>query len=193
MIEIKISPLLLIEQEWRHRFVRESSRLINWISDLEIPICMVPPVLKQDRAFLLRDLGPRGKVKNALLQAGSSQERKQYNWERPIVLPSFHFSHTSAHSVAKSCLTLATPWTVACQVPLSMCFPMQEYWSGSSFPSLGDLPNPGIKPMSPELQADSLLLSHLGKSSLTWGMCKRTERCHNCVWGTISLCHPGME
>ena len=49
---------------------------------------------------------------------------------------------------------------IACQAPLSMEFPRQEYWSGLSFPSLGDLPHPEIQPMYPALQADSLLLSH---------------------------------
>ena len=62
--------------------------------------------------------------------------------------------------VAKSCLTLATPWTVAHQAPLSVGFPRQEYWSGLPLPSLGDL-DPGIEPESPAL-ADSLPLSHLG-------------------------------
>ena len=51
--------------------------------------------------------------------------------------------------IAKSCLTLATPWTVARQAPLSMGFPKQEYWSGLPFPSPGDLLNPGIEPRSP--------------------------------------------
>ena len=51
----------------------------------------------------------------------------------------------------------ATPWTIACQGPLSVGFPRQEYWSRLPFPSPGDLPNPGIKPGSPALQADSLL------------------------------------
>ena len=46
--------------------------------------------------------------------------------------------------VAKSCPTLATPWTVACQAPLSMGFSRQEYWSGLSFPSPGDLPDPEL-------------------------------------------------
>ena len=41
----------------------------------------------------------------------------------------------------------ATPWTVACQAPLSMEFSRQEYWSGWPFPSPGNLPNPGIKPL----------------------------------------------
>ena len=58
--------------------------------------------------------------------------------------------------VAKSCPTLVTPWTAASQVPLSMGFSRQEYWSGLSFPSPGDLPDPGIEPESPALQADSL-------------------------------------
>ena len=43
---------------------------------------------------------------------------------------------------------LQTPWTVACQTPLSLEFPRQEYWSGLPFPTPGDLPNPGIKTMS---------------------------------------------
>ena len=58
--------------------------------------------------------------------------------------------------VSKSCPILATLWTVACQAPLSMGFSRQEYWSGLPFPSPGDLPNPGIEPGFPALQADSL-------------------------------------
>ena len=49
-----------------------------------------------------------------------------------------------------------TPWTVAHQAPLSMGSPRHEYWSGSPFPSPGDLPKPGIGPRSPTLQVDSL-------------------------------------
>ena len=58
--------------------------------------------------------------------------------------------------VAKLCPTLAIPWTIAHQAPLSMGFSRQEYWSGLPFPSPGDLPNPGIEPGSPALQADDL-------------------------------------
>ena len=50
--------------------------------------------------------------------------------------------------VAKSCLTLVIPWVVTCQAPLSMKFFQQEYWSGLSFPSLEDHPDPEIKPES---------------------------------------------
>ena len=50
----------------------------------------------------------------------------------------------------------ATPWTVAHQAPPSMGFSRKEYWSGVPFPSPGDLPDSGIKPRSPALQADAL-------------------------------------
>ena len=56
-----------------------------------------------------------------------------------------------------------TPWFVAWQAPLSLEFSRQEYWSGLSFPSLGDLLDLGIEPVSPALQKDSLLLSHQEK------------------------------
>ena len=49
-----------------------------------------------------------------------------------------------------------TPWTIACQAPLSIDFSRQDYWSGLPFPSPGDLPDPGIKHTSPALQVDSL-------------------------------------
>ena len=57
----------------------------------------------------------------------------------------------SESEVTQSCPTLCNPWTVAHQVPLSMGFPKQEYWSGLPFPSPGDLHTPGMKPASPAL------------------------------------------
>ena len=57
----------------------------------------------------------------------------------------------------------ATPWTVAYQVPPSMGFSRQECWSGLPFPSPGDLPDPGIEPVSPALQADALPSEPPGK------------------------------
>ena len=56
-----------------------------------------------------------------------------------------------------------TQWTVAYQAPLSKGFSRQEYWSGLPFPSLGDLPDPGIEPRSPTLQADALTSEPPGK------------------------------
>ena len=57
-----------------------------------------------------------------------------------------------------------TPRTVAHQAPLPMEFSRQEYWSGLPFPSPEDLPNSGIEPWSPALQADSLPFEPAGKS-----------------------------
>ena len=57
----------------------------------------------------------------------------------------------------------ATPWTIACQAPLSIGFSRQEYWSGLPFPSPGDLPELGIELRSPALQADSLPSEPSGK------------------------------
>ena len=62
-----------------------------------------------------------------------------------------------------------TLWTVACQGSLSMEFSRQEYWSGLPFPSPGDLPDSGIKPVFAALQMDSLLLSHQEAPSTVYG------------------------
>ena len=65
-----------------------------------------------------------------------------------------------------SCVQLsATPQTVARQVPLSMEFPRQEYWSGLLVPSPWDLPSPGIEPMSLE---SPTLAGRFFTTSATW-------------------------
>ena len=86
-----------------------------------------------------------------------------YKWSHlcPSVGSIYIFTYTSMHSaiVANMILPIvlshaqffATPWITACQAPLSIKFSRQEYWSGLPFPSPGDLPNPGIKPMLPVL------------------------------------------
>ena len=74
-----------------------------------------------------------------------------------MVMPILLFFSCSAVSDS-----FVTPWTVDCQAPLTMGFPRQKYWSGLPYPSSGDLPDPGIKPISPASQEDSLLLSHQG-------------------------------
>ena len=69
-----------------------------------------------------------------------------------------------------SCVRLfVNPWIVAYQAPLSMGFSQQEYWSVLLCPPPGDLPDPGMEPMSPAspaLQVGSLLLSHQGSQKL---------------------------
>ena len=72
-------------------------------------------------------------------------------------------SSATLSEVAQSCLTLCNPQIAAHQAPLSMGFSRQGYWSGLSFPPPGDLPDPGIEPESPALQADSLPAELSGK------------------------------
>ena len=65
--------------------------------------------------------------------------------------------------VAQSCSTLCDPMNCSPQAPLSMKFSRQEYWSGLPFPYPGNLPDPGIEPESPALQADFLPSEPPGK------------------------------
>ena len=88
----------------------------------------------------------------------------------------------------------ATPWTVAHQAPLSMGFSRQEYWSGLPFPSPGDLPNTGIEPGSPEMQADSLPSKPLGEVlNFFFGAhpaVRQTCLCFNSSWSEQSRGFP---
>ena len=82
------------------------------------------------------------------------------------------FSSSSLNMISLACMhacsvtsivsNSATLWTVTCQAPLAVGFSRQEYWSGLPCPPPRDLPNSGIEPGSPALQADALLLSHWG-------------------------------
>ena len=72
-------------------------------------------------------------------------------------------------------------WTVVHQAPLSMEFSRQEYWSGLSFPSPGDLPDPGIEHGSHILQADSLLSEPLGGPSLILNFCSLIVSRFGCI------------
>ena len=82
------------------------------------------------------------------------------------VIKFFLSYHPCDGLVTKLCPTLATPWTVSCQAPLSMRIPRQEQWNGLPFPFPRYLPTPGIEPESPAWQADSLLLHYLGSPYL---------------------------
>ena len=85
-------------------------------------------------------------------------QRVRHDWATELNQMKLHIFYVLVDGlVTRSYSTLATPWTVTCQAPLSMVFSRQEYWSRLSFPSPGDLPNLGIEPTSPALQADSLL------------------------------------
>ena len=76
-----------------------------------------------------------------------------------------------------------TPWTVAYQAPPSTGLSRQEYWSGLPFPSPGDLPDPGIEPRSPALEADALTSEPPGKTIPKKGNGKKKFKLlHNCTF-----------
>ena len=79
------------------------------------------------------------------------------HWSKCLCYVLSHFSHVQL---------VVTPWTVTRQAPLSVELYRQEYWRGLLFPSPGDLPDPGIKPGSPALQAEVLPFELLGKNFL---------------------------
>ena len=66
------------------------------------------------------------------------------------------------HAQSLQLCLFATLWTVAQQAPLFMAFSKQQYWSGLPCPPPGDLPDPGLKPVSPALHVESLPLFHQG-------------------------------
>ena len=95
-----------------------------------------------------------------LKQLGCSPKRASYNHKTfahktfPVILSCVFtsaFKKQMEVCVLSHVQHFATPWTVAHQVPLSIGFPRQEYWSGLPFPPPGHLPAPGIKPASPAL------------------------------------------
>ena len=129
------------------------------------------------------------KLKAFLLKSGKRQERLLSPLLFNIIGSPCHSSHTrkinkrlpywkgrceivitcKLHGILYVCVcqsvmsVFVTSWAVACQAPLSMEFSRQQYWSGLPFPSLGDLPDLGIEPRSPALQADSLPSEPPGK------------------------------
>ena len=102
---------------------------------------------------------------NECLLGSLSQQRSLWESSSSYNLDtSFNHSHRKKKVKSLSCVWFfATPWTVAYQAPPSLGFSRQEYWSGLPLPSPGDLPDPGIEPGSPALQADSLPSEPPGK------------------------------
>ena len=75
-----------------------------------------------------------------------------------------------------------------CQAPLSMGFSRREYWSGLPFPSPGDLPDPGIKPKSPALKADSLPAEPLQGSPEPVSIQQKSDNLGCLTRGEVSSC-----
>ena len=80
---------------------------------------------------------------------------RKITWNFSMWKVSYHKNCYCCFSHLSHVQLFVTPWTIVRQVPLSMGFSRQEYWSGLSFPSSGNLLDPGIEPGSPALQAGS--------------------------------------
>ena len=96
----------------------------------------------------------------------------KYGWFTMVCQSLLHsrvtqfYTYMSEWVKSLSCVRLfVTPWTVAYQASLSTGFSRHEYWSGLPFPSPGDLPDPGIEPRSPALEAEALTSEPPGKPS----------------------------
>ena len=103
-------------------------------------------------------------------RAFSHQVPEKQKWKEEYIHGSWNLQSLRKCSSLSHVQIFVTPWTVACQAPLSMEFSRQEYWSRLPFPPPGDLPNPGIEPTNPGMeprclayQADSLLSEPPGK------------------------------
>ena len=131
------------------------------------------------------------KVNNTFLLARNLQLTKAVNIQQ--ISKQKHFTQLKGTSVvaqSPSCaLLFAVPWTVARRASLFMGFSRQEYCSGLPFPSPRDLPDPGIEPRSPALQADTLPLSHLGCRKDTSGKVKKNKKQRRLGKGIVTWYH----
>ena len=131
------------------------ARILEWVaiffsrgSNLGILHC-------RQSLYHLSHQGSQADFKNEMTYNNLRKDKCTIFWKKKL-----HFSMWCMH--AQSCPTLKTSWTVARQAPLPMTFSRHKYCSELPFPSPGDPPDSGIKPISPPLLADLLPLSHLG-------------------------------
>ena len=108
-----------------------------WVSDLT-SLCLSLSIYKMGRIVPLHRVDVRSKEINTRCVAKTELDMSSMLYKYVCVLSCLH-----------RVWLFATPWTVACQVPLFIGFSRQEYWSGLPCAPPGDLPNPGIKPASP--------------------------------------------
>jgi len=123
--------------------------------------------------FLLRYLyaGQERQIESDMEQQTGSKLGKESIkavYYHPAYLTYAEWKSESKSEVAQFIQLFATPWTVAHQLPPSMGFSRQEYWSGLPFLSLGDLPDPGIELRYSALQADTLPSETVGKPYIMW-------------------------
>ena len=145
MASQRVKQILETEQQPLHNTLLNVTSVFEaYIGPWDLGEGWTPPMIRSCRPLqvMLRHLWIQGKWSQLFFQ----------------YVTLFHVSVTLSSSYYYECVCVrtcsgmsdsATPWTVDRQVSLSMEFPRKEYWSGLSFPIPGDVPNPGIKPMSP--------------------------------------------
>ena len=122
------------------------------------------------------------------------------SWNLPVTpgipwLPTFKFQYPMMKVKLLSCVSLfATPWTVVYQAPPSMEFSRQEYWSALPFPSPGDLPDSGMEPGSPALEAEVLIIwvtreAQMVKRASDFGVGSRRSLSHHRTIQILLLYH----
>ena len=121
-------------------------------SCLTDPACLLPPLSPQELTFICP---AQNLISDSTCFLATSLP--EACWE----VLAFKQDCVCAQSLSRVWL-FGTPWMIACQASLSMEFSRQEYWSALPFPAPGDLPDLGLKPLSPALEADSLPLHHQG-------------------------------
>ena len=127
--------------------------------------------------------------------SGAHPNRCSINWKEEPTLVVKCLVSGGGGLVTKSRLTLATPWTVAPQTPLSMGFSRQEYWSGLPFPSPSDLPDSEIEPTSPTLQTVSsiafiFLTEWATREASVWTLSAYPSSATSCLYEVGSSTQP---
>ena len=130
--------------------------------------CFLETILLTQKATVLKDTKPLVKLSSRFYLV--IRQASQYRHSFHLLIPKHHGVFRVVLVVKKVKVKLldrvqlfATPWTIAYQASQFTGFSRQEYWSGLTFPSLRDLPDPGIEPGSPTLQADALPSEPPGK------------------------------
>ena len=138
------SPKARLFKFWDERYESEVAQLCPTLCD---PMDCSLPGSSVHRIFQARVL----EWVAISFSRGSSQPRDQSRVSCITDKTLYRLSHQGSRSVMSDS---AIPWTVAYQASPSMEFSRQGFWSGLPFPSPGDLPDPGIEPRSPALQAE---------------------------------------
>ena len=128
----------------KHVWIQQRMQLISWVLTMFQALCQ--------SLGLTHIICHNNAKRKLLLLLHFAYEKTETQGEMLNHLPKF----TQLMCVLRGVRLFVTPWTGACQAPLSIGFSRQRYWSGLTFPSPEDLPDSAIKPRSPALQADSL-------------------------------------